>query len=205
MSLVELIFVLVIVGIISAIALTSFTSARKYSADDSARKIVDLFDEARQKALNQRNTMRVEINKTKKMVTLIDENTSATADDDKVIRSIPLSDAATVGAAPNNVSTGPTATSPIPVPVYATSSYPLSVGDQKITLRFRRNGQVVDAGTTPTGAGEMVTGATIYVYSATASGTNPDVVRAVTVLGTSGDTAIYKCRVTGSSCGAWSK
>lgn len=204
-SLIELIFVLVIVGIISVIAVTSYTGSRKYSADDQARKIVDLFDEARQKSLNQRNTMRVEINKTDKIVTLIDENTAAIVTDDVIIRSIPISSLSVVGAAPNNVSTGPTATSPIPVPAYVTSTYPLSTGDQKITLRFRRNGQVVNAGTDNLGNGSIVTGATIYVYSATPTGNNPDVVRAVTVLGTSGDTAIYKCKVTGTACGAWSK
>jgi prepilin-type N-terminal cleavage/methylation domain-containing protein len=204
-SLVELIFVLVITGIITGIAVVSYSSARKYAADDQARKIVDLLDEARQKSLNQRNTMRVEINKTKSIVTLIDENTPAVATDDKIIRSIPFSSNATIGAAPNNVSAGPTATSPIPVPAYTTSTYPLSSGDQKITLRFKRDGQVVDAGTDSVGAGSAVTGATIYVYSTTASGTNPDVVRAITVLGSSGDTAIYKCQVTGSSCGAWSR
>lgn len=204
-SLVELIFVLVITGIITGIAVVSYSGSRKYSADDQARKIVDLLDEARQKSLNQRNTMRVEINKTKSIVTLIDENTSAVATDDTIVRSIPLSSNAIVGAAPNNVSAGPTAASPVPVPSYTTSTYPLSSGDQKITLRFRRDGQVVDAGTDNLGTGSVVSGATIYVYSATASGTNPDVVRAITVLGASGDTAIYKCQVSGSSCGTWSR
>lgn len=204
-SLIELIFVLVIVGIITGIAVVSYSSPRKYSADDQARKIVDMLDEARQKSLNQRNTMRVEINKTKNIITLIDENTSTVATDDKIIRSLPLSTNAVVGGAPNNVSAGPVASSPIPVPAYTTSAYPLSSGDQKITLRFKRDGQVVDAGTDSLGTGSVVTGATIYVYSATASGTNPDVVRAITVLGSSGDTAIYKCQVTGSSCGSWSR
>ena len=181
-SLVELIFVPVITGILTGIAVVSFSGARKYAADDQARAIVDLLDEARQKSLNQRNTMRVEINKTKSIVTLIDENTPTTATDDKIIRSIPLSANATVGAAPNNVSAGPAATSPIPVPTYTSSTYPLSNGDQKITVRFRRNGQVVDVGTDSIGTGSVTTGATIERYGTTASGTNPDVVRAITVL-----------------------
>jgi Tfp pilus assembly protein PilE len=204
-SIVELIFVLVITLIVSGIAIISYSSTRKYSADDQARRLVDIFDEARQKSLNQRNTMRVEINKTKKIVTLIDENKDNDVTDDVIIRSLPISDNAVVGAAPNNVSTGPTATSPIPVPSYVTSTYPLSTGDQKITFRFKRDGQVVDAGTNNTGAGSVITGGTIYVYSATATGTNPDVVRAVVLLGTSGDTSIYKCRVSGAACGSWSK
>jgi len=204
-SLVELIFVLVITGILTGIAVVSYSSSRKYAADDQARRIVDMLDEARQKSLNQRNTMRVEINKTKSIITLIDEEKPEMDTDDKIIRSIPFSANATIGAAPNNVSAGPTATSPVPVPAYTTSTYRLSSGDQKITLRFKRDGQVVDAGTNSVGAGSVVTGATIYVYSTTATGTNPDVVRAVTVLGASGDSAIYKCQVTGGSCGAWSR
>lgn len=204
-SLIELVFVMVIIGIITTIAVVSYTGSRKYSADDQARHIVDMLDEARQKSLNQRNTMRVEINKTKGKITLIDENKANDVTDDKIIRNMPISSLSVVGAAPNNVSSGPAATSPIPVPSYTSSTYPLSSGDQKITLRFKRNGQVVNAGTNNTGAGEIVTGATIYVYSATASDTNPDVIRAITVLGSSGDTAILKCKVTSNVCGTWNR
>ena len=204
-SLVELVFVLVIVGILTTFAVMAYSSSRKHAADDQARHILDMLDEARQKALNQRNTMRVEINKTKKKITLIDEEDWKTVTDDRVVRSMPLSSNAEVGAAPNNVSAGPTATSPIPVPTYTASTYPLSSGDQKITLRFRRDGQVVDAGTNETGAGSLVTGATVYVYNKTPTGNNPDVVRAVTVLGSTGETSIYRCRVVSGTCTNWAK
>jgi hypothetical protein len=54
------------------------------------KKIIDIFDEARQKALNQRKTFRVEINKTKKELRLIDEGDDAsTANDDKILKKIP--------------------------------------------------------------------------------------------------------------------
>lgn len=204
-SLVEVIFVLVIVSIITGFAVMSYSSSRKHAADDQAHNLLDMLDEARQKALNQRNTMRVEINKTKKKITLIDEETDVTATDDHIVRNLPLSGNTVVGTSPNNVSSGPPATSPIPVLAYASSTYPLSSGDQKITLRFRRDGQVVDAGTNPLGAGSIITGATIYVYNTTPTGKNPDVVRAVTVLGTTGETSIYKCRVVSNVCGGWSR
>jgi prepilin-type N-terminal cleavage/methylation domain-containing protein len=206
-SMIEVLIVLAVLAILSTIAVISFWSGRKYSADDQAKKIIDIFDEARQKALNQRKTFRVEINKTKSEVRLIDEgpDINPVATDDVILKRIPISGQVGIGAAPSNVSGAPTATSPIPVPAYASSTYPLSSGDEKITLRFRRNGQVVDVGTDNIGSGSLMNGATIYVYSNTPSLSNPDVIRAITVLGTTGDTSLYKCKFTSSTCGNWSR
>lgn len=203
---VELIIVISVLTILSTIAVVTFWSTRKYSADDQAKKIIDVFDEARQKALNQRKTFRVEINKTKRELRLIDEGDDVTtANDDKILNKYKLSSQVVVGAPPNNVTGKPTATTPINVPAYANSTYPLSSGDEKITLRFKRNGQVVDAGTDNIGTGSLMNGATIYVYSTTPSISNPDVIRAVTVLGTTGDTSLYKCKFISSACGNWSR
>jgi prepilin-type N-terminal cleavage/methylation domain-containing protein len=200
-SIIEVLLVISVLAILSTVAIISFWSTRKYSADDQAKKLIDVFDEARQKALNQRKTFRVEINKTQNELRLIDEGDDATtANDDVVLKKSQLSGQVVVGSAPGNVSGAPTASSPIPVPAYAMSSYPLSSGDEKITLRFKRNGQVVDAGTDHIGTGSLSSGATIYVYSTTPSVTNPDVIRAVTVLGTTGDTSLYKCRFVSNSC-----
>jgi len=205
-SVIELIIVISVLAILSTIAVVTFWSSRKYSADDQAKKIIDVFDEARQKALNQRKTFRVEINKTKNELRLIDEGEDvSTANDDKILKKYKLSTQVVVGSPPNNVTGKPTATTPINPPQYARSSYPLSSGDEKITLRFKRNGQVVDAGNDHIGTGSMMSGATIYVYSTTPSITNPDVIRAVTVLGTSGDTSLYKCKFIATTCGNWSR
>jgi prepilin-type N-terminal cleavage/methylation domain-containing protein len=202
-SVIELILVISIIGIVTAIALFSLSTPRIYSADNQARMLVDAFDEARQKALNQRNTFRVEINRTKNQVNLIDENTAGTVADDVIVKTRILSSQVVIGTMPGNVTAGPTGTSPIPAPAYASSTYPLSIGDQKITLRFRRNGEVVDAGTDNTGTGSLVSGATVYVYTSPAPNASPDVIRAVTVLGTTGDTSIYKCKFTANVCGNW--
>ncbi len=205
-SLIEVIIVIAVLVILSTIAVVTFWTSRKYSADDQAKKIIDVFDEARQKALNQRKTFRVEINKTQSEIRLIDEGTdTTTASDDVILKKYPLSGQVVIGAAPSNASGAPTATSPIPVPTYAASTYPLSSGDQKITLRFKRNGQVVDTGTDNIGTGSLMNGATIFVYSNTPSVSNPDVIRAVTVLGTTGDTSLYKCQFASSTCGSWSR
>ncbi len=204
-SLLELVVVLAVVTILTTMAFVAYSSSRKHSADEQARLITDIMDEARQKALNQRKTFRVEINKTRNRLRLIDEKTATTAADDVEVKSIPLSTQVIIGPKPTNVTTGPTQTSPVPVGVYSPSTYPLSSGDEKITLRFRRNGQVVDAGTDAIGTGSVVNGMTIYVYPKTASGVRPDVVRAITVLGTSGDTSIFKCQSNGSICEGWKR
>lgn len=204
-SLVELVIVLAVMTVMTAIAIINLSSPRKYSADDQARKIVDFLDEARQKALNQKNTFRVEINKTKNQLTLIDENDNTTAADDQIIKFQPLSSQVVVGVQPSNVTSGPATTSPIPVSAYASSTYPLSSGEQKITMRFRLNGEVLDVGTDNTGTGSIATGATVFVTTAPTAAASPDVIRAVTVLGTSGDTGIYKCKFTSGVCGNWYK
>lgn len=204
-SIAELLITMTILAVVSAVAIFSLSAPQKFAVDDQARRLVDMLDEARQKSLNQKTTFRVEINKTKSQITLIDENKSDTADDDAIVRSQPFSRQVVVAAKPNNVTTGPATTSPIPVPAYATSTYPLSSGNEKITFRFKTNGEVVTAGTDHIGTGSLPNGATIYIHSTTPSTANPELIRAVTVLGTSGDTSIYRCKFVLGVCGNWSR
>ncbi len=205
-SIIELLVIMTVLTVLSAIAITSFSSAKKYAADDQAMLITDFLDEARQSALNQRRTFRVEINRTKKKITLINENDGASSSDDKIIKSVPLKTLVTVGEVPNNVLSAPTATSPIPVLDYVQSNYPPSSGDEKITLRFARSGRVLDTGTDNTGTGSLMRGATIYVFSTKDKTTAPEIIRAVTVLQSTGDTSILKCSFdTNGKCGNWKK
>lgn len=205
-SVIELLVVFAVIAVMSAIAVFALNNVTKYATDSEARKIIDLLDEARQKSLNQRTVFRFEINKTKNRIVLIDENSSATTSDDVVVKSVPISSEVVIGTKPSNVPANPTATSPIPVLAYQASNYPLSSGDQKITLRFRRNGQVMDAGSDGMGTGAVVTGATIFLYSARQGPTSPTDIRALTVLGTTGDTAVMTCKFDANKqCIAWSK
>ena len=202
-SLIELVISLVVIMVMLSVAIINLTSPRRYSADDQARKLSDFLDEARQMALNQKSTFRVEIDKTKNQLTLIDEgDDKTTASDDAIVKTQPISGQVVIGVQPASVAAGPVLTSPVPAPSYASSTYPLSSGDQKITMRFRLNGEVLDAGTDNVGTGSIPTGATLYVTTAPSSGV-PDVIRAVTVLGTSGDTSIYKCSFASGVCGGW--
>jgi prepilin-type N-terminal cleavage/methylation domain-containing protein len=207
-SLIELIIVVVIVTILSSFSLLTLRSSQLLAIDNQGKQIIDVLDEARQRSLNQRQTMRVEINRTRGQIRLIDENDPANATDDLELRRINFSADINIGTTPNNITNNPTTTSPIPVASYQTSNYFLSPGDEKITLRFRRNGQVTDAA-------NVVTGTTIFLatnkISKTANNngntsTKPFMVRAVTVLGTSGDTSLLKCTMDAAGdCTTWYK
>lgn len=192
--------------IFAAMAINSFSSVRKYKADDQAMLLVDILNEARQSALNNRRTFRVEINRTKRRITLINEEASGNAADDRIVKTVALKTLVSVGETPSNILAAPTTTSPIPVLAYVSSNYPLSNGDEKITLRFARNGRVLDTGTDNAGAGSTMRGATIYIFTNKESSVKPEIIRAVTVLQTTGDTAILKCSFdVNDKCGNWKR
>lgn len=88
-SMVELLIVLTVITILLGISLFYLSAhERLYRPDEEALKIIDVFQEARQRSLTQRETMRVEIDLTDNVVRLIDENQPSTADDDRPIRSV---------------------------------------------------------------------------------------------------------------------
>lgn len=205
-SLIEMFIVVLLIGILSAIAISSLSSSKKYAPDDQAAVITDILNEARQSALNQRRTFRVEINRTKQEITLINENIFDKIDDDEIVKSIPFKDFVNVGEIPGNVLAPPTATSPIPALTPQWSNYPLSNGSEKITLRYSKNGRVVDTGTDNIGTGSTMRGATIYVFSNKEGTNTADIIRAVTTLQTTGDTSILKCSFDANGkCGNWKK
>lgn len=189
--------VIVIIGILSSFAILGLMS-RKYDVDDEAQLMLDFFKEARQRSLTQRRTLRVELNSTDSQLRIIDENVQSDVNDDTVVRTLQLSNRVVVGEKPATITNVPTTTSPIPAMVFSQSTYPLSNNDQTFTLRFLRNGQVVDKGTNSTGSGAVVTGATIYVYN-----TQNKLYRAITIIGTTGETDILKCQFTGTNCSGW--
>jgi hypothetical protein len=169
-------------------------------------EIVDILDQARQSALNQRRTFRVEINKTKQQVTLINENAPETVADDEIVKTLAFRKQVFINEVPGNIAGAPTANSPIPVLSFVSSNYPLSNNEEKITLRFARNGRVLDTGTDNIGTGSIMRGATIYVYTNKDKASTPEVIRAVTVNQTSGSTSILKCSFDATNkCGNWTR
>lgn len=209
-SLVELLVVLVLIVIVSTIAALSLSSNKLFAADAQALVIMDILQEARQKALTERKTLRVELNDTKKQIRLIDENdTTATSADDKIIRAVAFNPAVSVGTAPANVdpvlSVLPRAAAPVPEMSYRQTNYTLSANDSVKTLRFTKAGEVVDGGTDNLGAGAISSGTTVYVYNG-ARGGSSSVVRAITVSGVTASPQLFKCKLNGQGiCALWSK
>lgn len=189
-SLLELLIVLVIVSIFIGTTMFFFEGHKKlYKPDDTTLLITDALQEARQRSLTQRTTIRVEIDNTKKLLSVINENQPNTPDDDSVVRvlSLPEPSSVTVGPRPGNIPDNPLEPLPVPNAVFIPSVYTPSYGDNVCTLRFQRNGTVVNAGTNAIGTDAVVTGATIHIWSPnSAQPANSDIARAITVIGSSG-------------------
>ncbi|MCB1023135.1 MAG: prepilin-type N-terminal cleavage/methylation domain-containing protein [Acidobacteria bacterium] len=195
-SLVELLIVFTIISIMSGAALFFLAGNKKlYQADDEALKIVDIMQEARQRSLTQRETMRVEIDLTSNMVRLIDENTVTTANDDTVVRSVALADQGSVSVStrPSEITDNPPEPFPVPTMQFKLSSYPTSNAHNVATIRFQSNGMIVDAGNNPTGAGAISVGATVHVWSKKdAESDSLLVARAITVIGSTGSVRLWE-------------
>jgi prepilin-type N-terminal cleavage/methylation domain-containing protein len=208
-SLIELMIVLVIIAIVSSFAVMSFTAEKLYDAEKQALGIIDLLHEARQRSLSQRNTMRVEINQTKNSIRLIDEKGPNDASDDVELKSVPYRNGGVfIGTLPSNMTDNPAELSPVPPIAFAVSNHPLSSNDTVATMRFLRGGTVHNAGTNGAGAGSIATGATIYVWSkypndASSNPTTGQVFRAITLLGTTGSSRLWKCAMTDGNCSEW--
>ena len=188
-SMIELIIVLLIIAIMSSFAIFYLTAHQKlYEADHEALQIVDVLQEARQRSLTQRETMRVQIDLTNNVVRLIDENKTGVADD-SVIRTISLqpNEKVKVENRPSNIRTNPPEPVPVPSAQFNLSSYPESTGNNVCTIRFQSDGTVVDEGTDASGSGAVSTGVTLYIWSPDEEDTsNSKIARAITVLGSSG-------------------
>jgi prepilin-type N-terminal cleavage/methylation domain-containing protein len=211
-SLVELIIVLLIFSILTVLTLMAFGGNKKFLADSEAYLITDFLGEARQRALTQHEIIRVEINRTTNKIRLISENTAGDATDDKEIKWMPLehSNYVVFTTSPTNMASAPVDSAPTPAIVFKTSVHPSSTGDQVATLRFLQNGNVVDAGSNSTGSNASLTGATIYVWMPEYSGSGAplpsgSVIRAITVLSSTGSTKYWRCEVAGGQCTQWAQ
>jgi prepilin-type N-terminal cleavage/methylation domain-containing protein len=209
-SMVELIIVMLVISILAVLSIMAFKGEKKYLADREALVVMDLLNEAKQRALTQHETMRVEINKTNNTISLITENTAGNANDDQVIKTLPLqhSNYVTFDKAPTNIANTPVDSAPTPIAVFATSNHPLSLSQQVATFRFTQTGTVLNAGSNSVGANAAVTGATIHFwmpeYSESGEALDSgNVIRAITLLGSTGTTKYWKCEVAAGQCTVW--
>jgi prepilin-type N-terminal cleavage/methylation domain-containing protein len=195
-SIVEVLVVLAIIVTVGAAASYYFSGHQKlYKTDDQTLLIADFLQEARQRSLTQRETMRVEIDLTDNQIRLIDENDVTTSDDDEVLKAMALyfPNEVRMDMRPNNIAYNPPEPLPVPTANFVPSVYPPSATHQVCTLRFLSNGTVSDGGTNPIGDGAIVRGATIHVWQPSAE--NPDessIARALTVIGSTGSVRLWE-------------
>ncbi len=207
-SVIEILVVVGIIGVMSTMALFyGFAHKKLYEPDEQALLLADMLQEARQRALTQRRTMRVEINLTTNSAKLYDENTNSTsASDDVMIKAMVLlpSLRVRVNARPSNIGYNPPEPMPVPDAVFKPSVYSPSVSQTVCTIRFLANGSAVDAGSNATGSGAVPTGLTLHVWSANqANPSNSEIARSITVLGATGVIRFWEFVPTSTDTNKW--
>lgn len=190
-SVIEMLVVVGITAIMTSVSLYYLYGHQKlYMPDEQASHFIDLLQEARQRALTQKVTMRVELDLTDNIARLINEGDATTATDDKLVRSFLLKPAQEVKVEnrPSNVTVNPTEPSAVPpITFVASSLHPLSLNHKVATLRFKKDGTVTDGGTNAIGGGANVTGATVFIWQPSKTNANNSVItRSITVIGGSG-------------------
>lgn len=204
---IELLVVLGIIGVLSTISIFYLIGHQElYKPDDQSLLLTDILQEARQRSLTQRETLRVEINLTKNKVSLFDENSITTADDDVLLKTLTLFDPAVVhvGTSASNVGMNPPEPLPVPTASFVTSVYPTSISQSVCTLRFLANGQVVNAGNNAVGSGAVTTGATIHLWAPNNDDpSNAGIARAITIVGSTGTIRLWEWDHDSSETNKW--
>ena len=195
-SIVELLIVLVVVTVVTSGAFFYLNAHEKlYKTDNQALQIADMFQEARQRSLTQRRTMRVEIDLTESIARLIDENTAATASDDEVLRELQLffPNEVRMDAPAAEITANPPEPLPVPSAQFKPSNHPLSNLHQVCTIRFQSNGTVTDAGDNATGNNAVTRGATLHLWLPDKNDVRkPEVARALTIIGSTGSVRLWE-------------
>ncbi len=201
----ELLVVVAMIFILSGFALFYLNPYQKlYVPDEESLKIVDLLQEARQRSLTERETMRVEFNRDKRTVTLIDENNQMTpksVSNARILRVLHwLPDGELrIGYRPADIAYDPPEPTPVPPLTFSPSVYPMSVGQSVATLRFRPfsgetgNAAVIDGGTNPLGTDGNPISATIQLWSPNKDDNDKyAVARAITVVSSTGSVRMWE-------------
>jgi prepilin-type N-terminal cleavage/methylation domain-containing protein len=195
-SLLELLIVITIIFILSGISLFFLSShQRLFKPDEQTTRIVDLLQEARQRSLTQRKTMRVEIDLTDNIIRLINEAESNTVDDDQTIREAVLIPPGEVNirVRPPDITANPPETLPVPLAQFKQSDYPTSRLNDVCTIRFRSDGTVVNEGSDNIGTNAVTTGLTLFVWSPSKNNSNEsEIARAITIVGATGSVRLWE-------------
>ena len=199
-SVVELIVVLAVIAVLSALSLPYIVNYKKvYKSEDQALKVIDLMREAGQMALTRRRTMRLEIDLTDNAILLIDERNpdpvTLNNQPDMQLKKIPLemTKDIRVDIIPSGVSKpNPPNYNDI---AFTTDSVGHLAGATTVTghsvwvARFKSDGSVVTNADVPVSAN-------IYVWPPVSSGSSTPrsnlEVRAITMFGGSGAIRYWK-------------
>jgi len=177
-SVIEVLAVVAIIAIMIAIALPTIVAGRRiYAVDDASNQIVDILQFAQQRALAERQTMRVELvpgtDSTRGTIQVIDQETlGAGAADDVVIRNEVLPE--------NRDVTVNTSVSLLPAPPTPFNFQHWTWPGGNLVIRFRPDGTVTNEMNIPQSL-------TLTMYVPISSGV-PDLglTRAVTLFGPTG-------------------
>lgn len=194
-SIIELVMVLVIIGIMSALSIPLIVNYKKQlKSEDQALKMMDLMREASQLALTRRRLMRFEIDLTNNRMLLIDGRNAGPADD-ILIKALPLEDVQDIRI--DQIPAGVTRPNP---PNYNDAAYVNDtvghlyngvrvVGNRVWQISFLSNGSAVNAANNPLSGN-------IYFWTpltpGSASPKNIKEVRAITIFGGSGAVRYWK-------------
>jgi Tfp pilus assembly protein FimT len=182
-SVIELLVVVVIIITLTAAAVFSLVPHRHaYGTEDAAGQLTNFLRDAYQRAISQRQTMKVQIDRTNMLIKIIDENKLPAGDEIEVRRAKLNNEISvnqpTVGGSPLNA---PAAPYNYPVAVYSSNLW---------EARFRSDGSVVD------NAGNTLS-ATVFFSFVNMKTSDTNLIRAVTLFGPSGSVRFW--RYTGSS------
>ena len=182
-SVLELLVVVTVIITLTAVAVFSLVPQRRaYGTEDAAGQVTNFLRDAYQRAISQRQTMKVQIDRSSMLMKIIDENTLPVGDEVEVRRAQLSSEISvsqpTIGGSPLNA---PAAPYNYPVAVYSSNLW---------VARFRSDGSVVDA------AGNTLS-ATVFFSFVNMKTSDTNLIRAVTLFGPSGSIRFW--RYTGSS------
>lgn len=177
-SAIELLIVVTMIIAVTAIAVFTLGPQRRtYRADDAAGQVTNFFRDAYHRAISQRQTMRVQIDRANKLVTLIDENRLPNGDEAEARRA-KLSDEVSVDQ--------PLVGAALLAPPAAPYSYSAAVYSSNVWVaRFRSDGSVVDLAGNPLSA-------TLFFSPTNLSNSDLNLIRAVTLFGPSGSIRVWR-------------
>ncbi len=177
-SVIELLLVVAIMVILTAIAVTNLTANKRlYSPDEEAAQAISFFREAYQRALSQRQTMRVRIDLERNLILLMDEGLLPGGDEVEVIRGVISHRVSIERPSINGVALNP----PAAPYNYTTANFNSNIW----SVRFRADGSAVDQIGDPLSA-------TLFFVPSNLDENSIGLIRAVTVYGPTGTVRLWK-------------